>query len=160
MYGKMQESGLTEIILLIRIQTIWGFPCGSAGKESACNAGNLGLIPGLRRYPGEGKATHSSILEEFSRIPKGGRTNFVCSPIEVIEIINLNQDCRPLACLLQFFYMYVWLSHLASKHKFVCLTYSEAKLTETLKFGAGKGLLKSHARRWFAYLPNPQPCTL
>ena len=32
-----------------------GFPCGSAGKESACNAGDLGLIPGLGRYPGEGK---------------------------------------------------------------------------------------------------------
>ena len=32
-----------------------GFPCGSAGKESACNAGNLGLIPGLGRSPGEGK---------------------------------------------------------------------------------------------------------
>ena len=24
-----------------------GFPCGSAGKESACNVGDLGLIPGL-----------------------------------------------------------------------------------------------------------------
>ena len=32
-----------------------GFPCGSAGKESACNEGNLGLIPGLGRAPGEGK---------------------------------------------------------------------------------------------------------
>ena len=32
-----------------------GFPCGSAGKESACNAGDLGLIPGLGRYPREGK---------------------------------------------------------------------------------------------------------
>ena len=31
-------------------------PCGSAGKESACNAGDLGLIPGLGRSPGEGKA--------------------------------------------------------------------------------------------------------
>ena len=31
-----------------------GFPCGSAGKESACNAGDLGLIPGLERSPGEG----------------------------------------------------------------------------------------------------------
>ena len=31
------------------------FPCGSAGKESACNAGNLGSIPGLGRFPGEGK---------------------------------------------------------------------------------------------------------
>ena len=32
-----------------------GFPCGSAGKDSACNAGDLGLIPGLRSSPGEGK---------------------------------------------------------------------------------------------------------
>ena len=32
-----------------------GFPCGSASKESACNSGNLGLIPGLGRSPGEGK---------------------------------------------------------------------------------------------------------
>ena len=29
--------------------------CGSAGKESACNVGDLGLIPGLGRSPGEGK---------------------------------------------------------------------------------------------------------
>ena len=28
-------------------------PCGSAGKESTCNAGDLGWIPGLRRSPGE-----------------------------------------------------------------------------------------------------------
>ena len=27
--------------------------CGSVGKESACNAGDLGSIPGLRRSPGE-----------------------------------------------------------------------------------------------------------
>ena len=32
-----------------------GFPCGSAGKESACNAGDLGSIPELGRSPGEGK---------------------------------------------------------------------------------------------------------
>ena len=31
-----------------------GFPGGSAGKESACNAGDLGLIPGLGRSPGKG----------------------------------------------------------------------------------------------------------
>ena len=30
-------------------------PCGSAGKESACTAGDLGSIPGLGRSPGEGK---------------------------------------------------------------------------------------------------------
>ena len=32
-----------------------GFPHVSAGKESACNAGDLGSIPGLGRSPGEGK---------------------------------------------------------------------------------------------------------
>ena len=34
---------------------MFGFPGGSAGKESACNAGDLHLIPGLGRSPGEGK---------------------------------------------------------------------------------------------------------
>ena len=32
-----------------------GFPCGSAGKESVCNVGDLGLKPGLGRPSGEGK---------------------------------------------------------------------------------------------------------
>ena len=32
-----------------------GFPCASGGKESACNAGDLGSIPGLGRSPGEQK---------------------------------------------------------------------------------------------------------
>ena len=32
-----------------------GFPCGSAGKESVCNAVDLASIPGLGRSPGEGK---------------------------------------------------------------------------------------------------------
>ena len=31
-----------------------GFPGGSDGKKSACNTGNLGLICGLGRSPGEG----------------------------------------------------------------------------------------------------------
>ena len=33
-----------------------GFPGDSAGKESACNAGDLGVIPGLGRSPGEGNS--------------------------------------------------------------------------------------------------------
>ena len=39
-----------------------GFPESSAGKESTCNAGNTGSIPGLGRSLEKGKATHSSIL--------------------------------------------------------------------------------------------------
>ena len=33
-----------------------GFPGGSASKESVCNAGDLGSIPGLGRLPGEGNS--------------------------------------------------------------------------------------------------------
>ena len=36
------------------VLTNLGFPGGSAGKESACNAGDLGSIPGLEGSPGEG----------------------------------------------------------------------------------------------------------
>ena len=40
-------------------------PCGSAAKESACNAGDLGLIPGLGRSPeeGQGYPLQYSVLE-------------------------------------------------------------------------------------------------
>ena len=44
------------------VWTFLGLPCVSAGKESACNVGDLDLIPGLGRSPGEEKATPSSIL--------------------------------------------------------------------------------------------------
>ena len=40
----------------INIYTLLGFPGGSAGKESACNAGDLGSVPGLGRSPGEGNS--------------------------------------------------------------------------------------------------------
>ena len=44
-----------------------GFPDSSVGKEFTCNAGDLGLIPGLGRSPGEGKgyALQYSGLENF-----------------------------------------------------------------------------------------------
>ena len=35
--------------------SILGFSCGSVGKESACNVGDLGSVPELGRSPGEGK---------------------------------------------------------------------------------------------------------
>ena len=47
-----------------------GFPCGSDGKESACNSGDLGSIPGLGRSRGEGKGYSLHILAW--RIPVHG----------------------------------------------------------------------------------------
>ena len=53
---------------------IWGFPCGSAGKESTCNARDLGSIPGLGRSPGEGNGypLQYSGLENIHGVTKSG----------------------------------------------------------------------------------------
>ena len=55
-----------------------GFPDGSDGKESSCSVGDLGLIPGLGRSPGEGKGypRQYSCLEN----PHGQRTMAGYSP--------------------------------------------------------------------------------
>ena len=55
-----------------------GFPCGSAGKESACNVGDLDLIPGLERSPGEG----SSYSLQFS-----GLENSMDSVVSVLFLL-------------------------------------------------------------------------
>ena len=51
-----------------------GFPCGSAGKESACIEGDLGSIPGLGRSHGEGKGyplQHSGLENSMDYIVHG-----------------------------------------------------------------------------------------
>ena len=45
---------MKSFILSLTGGNLWGFPCGSVGKESACNAGDLGSIPGSKSSPGEG----------------------------------------------------------------------------------------------------------
>ena len=41
---------------LVCFSQFCSFPCGSSGKESACNVGDLGSTPGLGRTPGEGSS--------------------------------------------------------------------------------------------------------
>ena len=52
------KQGWDLELCCIILESLWyfslGFPCGSDGKESACNAGDLGSIPGLGRSLGEG----------------------------------------------------------------------------------------------------------
>ena len=52
--------------------SIAGLPCGTAGKESACNVGDPGLIPGLGRSSGggNGNPVQYSCLEK--PIDRGG----------------------------------------------------------------------------------------
>ena len=51
--AKLSEGGVYIFSQFVQNQK--DFPGGSAGKESACNVGDLGSIPGLGRAPGEGR---------------------------------------------------------------------------------------------------------
>ena len=59
-----------------------GFPGGSAAKGSACNAGDLGSVPGLERSPGEGK----DYLLQYS-----GLENFMNCIVKVLQRVRHNQ---------------------------------------------------------------------
>ena len=57
-------------ILLIQKGSVQGFPPNSVGKESACNAGDQGSIPGLGRSPGKGNSNplqHSCLVNSMDR---------------------------------------------------------------------------------------------
>ena len=86
-----------------------GLPWWLRGKESGCNTGDLGLIPGLGRSPGGGFATHSSILawrihgqSSLTGCSQCGRKrvghNWVTKhstahPIRIIKLIELYNFC-------------------------------------------------------------------
>ena len=50
-----------------------GFPCGSDGKESACNVGDLGSIPGLGRPPGRGHGNIIKVIPDYSSSKNKGK---------------------------------------------------------------------------------------
>ena len=68
-----------------------GFPCDSADKESACNAGDLDSIPGLGRSPGEGKGypLHYSGLENSMDYSPWG-----CKESDRTERLSLSLSCK------------------------------------------------------------------
>ena len=53
-YILYNTTGPCCLFILYIVVCIWGFPGSSGGKESTCNAGSLGSIPGSRRSPGGG----------------------------------------------------------------------------------------------------------
>ena len=82
-----------------------GFPSGSAGKESACNVGDLRSIPGLGRSHGEGKgySLQYSGLENFMDCIVHGVTkswtllsDFHLPTYTIFKVIFGIQQCRQL----------------------------------------------------------------
>ena len=66
-FSEDQRKKFTELDSLRKYRRFLGFPSGSDGKESLCNVGDAGLIPGLGRSPGErnGYSLQYSCLENF-----------------------------------------------------------------------------------------------
>ena len=75
--GENHDPGSNMIIfsyIHISCYMSIGFPCGSDGKESACNAGNLGSISGLGRSPGGGNGNplqYSCLKNPWTEKPGG-----------------------------------------------------------------------------------------
>ena len=72
--------------------------CGSAGKESTCNAGDLGSIPGLGRSPGEGigyPLQYSGLESSIDCIDHGvAKSQTQLRDFHCVLKVNLNQDIQ------------------------------------------------------------------
>ena len=72
-----------------------GFPGGSHGKESTCNAGDLGLIPGWEDLPEEGMGTDSSILawrSPWTEEPGELYSPWGCKELDMTEQLSTAQN--------------------------------------------------------------------
>ena len=67
---------------------IVGFPGGSDGKESTCCAGDLGMIPGLGRSPGEGKGYPLLYSGQGNSMYRGAWQATVCGSQRVRALLG------------------------------------------------------------------------
>ena len=90
---------------------VWGFPSDSDGKESACDAGDPGLIPGSGRSPGEGNGNplQYSCLENSTN--RGAWWAWGCKELDMTERLTLSlfsyifvYTC---VCVIKFWYINV-----------------------------------------------------
>ena len=79
-----------------------GFPCGSVGKESICNVGDLGSVPGLGRFPGEGKGypfQYSGLENSMDCIVHGVMTEQLSFLPDLVDLLKgaefLKLQCSP-----------------------------------------------------------------
>ena len=70
------------------VPLMWGFPGGSDNKESACSAGDLGLIPEWGRFPGEGNGnplSYSCLENSMDKRAWGGYSLWGCKELGMTE---------------------------------------------------------------------------
>ena len=91
MVGRWQGGSRGRECVCVSVSICVGFPGGPDGKESVCNVGDLGLIPGLGRSPGggHGNPLQYSCLEN----PQGQRSLVCCSPWGCRELDATERLC-------------------------------------------------------------------
>ena len=79
-----------DILFYMYICKYTGFPGGSDGKVSACNAGDPGSIPGLGRSPGEGNGDplQHSCLENTMNLSLIGYSPWGCKELDTTERLH------------------------------------------------------------------------
>ena len=129
-FGKIhwrRDRPLTPVLL--------GFPCVSAGKESAYNDADLGLIPGFGRSPGEGNGyplQHSGLENSIYRIVHGATK----SRTQLSDFHFHFHKSLDLAPWYLFLYWYLGniLGLLAPFFSLVCQSYEPNALYEIYNF--------------------------
>ena len=92
----------------LSIPEFLGFPCGSAGKESACSEGNLGSIAGLGRSPGEGKGypfQYSGLENSMDYVVHGVRKSIrwiIYQYCQYCQYCQYYQYCQHQYCLVWY----------------------------------------------------------
>ena len=79
-------------IYIFILHPLLGFPDGSKGKESTCNTGDLGLIPGLGRSLGEGNGNplqHSCLKNLYEQWSLVGYSPWGCKESDVTEWLSI-----------------------------------------------------------------------
>ena len=112
--GQSIGASTSALALPMNIQgwfPLGDFPCGSAGKESICNVGDLGSVPELGRSPGEGKGytlQYSGLENSMGCIVYGvskswTRLSDFHFPLRLIDLVSLlSKDFQESSPALQF----------------------------------------------------------
>ena len=131
-----------------------GFPCGSAGKESACHDGDLGSIPGLGRPPGEGKGyplQYSGLENSMDCVAHGVAKSQAW-------LSNFHSDSKESACNIEDLGLIPGLGRSPGEGKGYPLQYS--CLENSMDRGCSWAHSQTGLREFHFKLPNPCFCSL
>ena len=93
----MQETQAQSLGQEDALKKEMGFPHSSVSKESACNAGDPGLIPQLGRSPGEGRGNplqYSCLENPHGQRCQAGYSPLGCKELDSAERLNTAQAHR------------------------------------------------------------------